>query len=102
MSLWDSLPGVIPDAAPSSVESLSLIHIWMNGLYQYARELGFEPSRSTYVNRCDLCFDIKRYLCREHPTADIGYPSYFGHSRFVQNKRDIQYPRWDVPGTDTA
>ena len=57
----------------------------MNGLYQYARELGFEPSRSTYVNRCDLCFDIKRYLCREHPTADIGYPSYFEQSDYDQN-----------------
>jgi hypothetical protein len=34
------------------------------GLYRVATEQGFSPRRR-YVNRCDLCEDVRRYLVRE-------------------------------------
>lgn len=52
------------------------------GLLDYAKGFGFTPSRERYVNRCDLCFDIKRFLKQAHPTADIGYPSFFSQSDY--------------------
>ncbi|MDJ0804904.1 MAG: hypothetical protein QNI97_18660 [Desulfobacterales bacterium] len=35
----------------------------INGLFALAQEnYGFEPSRSTYLNHCDLCTDIRQHL----------------------------------------
>ncbi len=38
-------------------------------LYQYARACGFEPDE--YVSKCELCFFIRAFLSRTHPSRDV-------------------------------
>ncbi len=42
----------------------------IGGLYNLACEVyGFEPTRETYLNHCDLCTDIRSYLVRRSDAA---------------------------------
>lgn len=42
-----------------------LAHSGIRGMYQLAcQELGFSPGRSGYINKCDLCTEIRYFLVR--------------------------------------
>ena len=42
----------------------------IKGLYSYATENGFKENRS-YTSKCELCFEIRKYLNKNKKTADI-------------------------------
>ncbi len=51
-----------------------LANTGINGLYEYARQRGFTHDEDGYVNRCDLCFSLRKHLLSAAPSADI-YPA---------------------------
>jgi len=78
MDLFENyVPGLCPGlamgaedvTAPLSAEEYPFLSLLagegINGLFQALRErYGFEPEE-TYVSKCDLCFDIRRFLVLE-------------------------------------
>ena len=51
------------------------------GLYYHAENHGFKANETGYVSKCDLCFDIRKYLINTCPTADL-YPKKYYSSDF--------------------
>ncbi len=45
----------------------------LKSLYSYAGEQGFSPNKNGYASKCDVCFDMRKFLLNKKPTADI-YP----------------------------
>lgn len=57
----EDLGGPLPAGQYPLLEQL--VTTGIRGLYELARQdYGFVPSRETYLNHCDLCTDIRRYL----------------------------------------
>jgi hypothetical protein len=62
------------------VNFLSVINGGLNGLYERARIVGFNPDPNGYVSKCALCLDIKRYISEKYAPCDIGPADFFEES----------------------
>ena len=64
----EDLGGPLPAGQYPLLEQLATTGI--RGLYERARQdYDFIPSRETYLNHCDLCTDIRRYLIQRDDAA---------------------------------
>lgn len=43
----------------------------IRALWDYARKAGFEPAASGYITKCDLCVDMRLWLRKKLPSADL-------------------------------
>lgn len=46
-------------------------------LFEYAAEKGFVPKNTGYPTRCALCFDMRLYLYKNCPTADLDSAGFY-------------------------
>ena len=50
----------------------------LDGLLQYAQDLGFVLDENGYVSKCELCFALRKYLVRHNtPTPDLTPASFY-------------------------
>lgn len=46
-------------------------------LFKYAKSKGFVPDTDGYPTRCTLCYKIREYLFKNHPSADLAPASFY-------------------------
>ena len=51
----------------------------MEGLFNFARGLGYEESERGYVSRCDLCLDLRRYLVSRGDFRELAPRDFYEH-----------------------
>ncbi len=57
-------------------------------LFEYALQKGFVPQEKGYPTRCALCFAMREYLEREHPSADLAPADFYNQMRKALNSAD--------------
>lgn len=64
----------------------AIINGGLEALFKKAEVMGFAPNEKGYVSKCGLCFDMKKYICKnikaktENEPADIGPIGFFEES----------------------
>ena len=56
-----------------------LIHEDMEGLFQYAQDLGYQDSPDGYVSKCDLCLDIRSFLASRQDFKELSPKAFYEH-----------------------
>ena len=51
----------------------------VQGLFQFARDLGYQESRKGYVSKCDLCLDLRKYLCSIQDFEELNPKEFYRH-----------------------
>lgn len=54
-----------------------IINNGIAGFFEAAQKKGFIPAKEEYATKCALCYDIKKYLNKKFPCADIGPDGFF-------------------------
>lgn len=65
-----------------------LIEGGTKSLYEYAKEMGFEPDKKGYATRCEFCFAMREYLERTHKSFDLSDSDYYSEMRKVMIKQN--------------
>ncbi len=50
-----------------------------NQFVQFARDLGYQESRKGYVSKCDLCLDLRKYLCFIQDFEELNPKEFYAH-----------------------
>ena len=56
------------------------IHEDMEGLFQYARDFGYQESPEGYVSNCDLCLDIRSFLASRENFEELRPKAFYEHT----------------------
>jgi len=51
----------------------------MEGLFRFARDLGYEEAESGYLSKCDLCTDLRRHLASVGDFAELSPKAFYEH-----------------------
>jgi hypothetical protein len=51
----------------------------MRGLYQFAQDLGYQPSQDGYVSKCDLCLEIRKHLVSVGDFSELQPRQFYTH-----------------------
>jgi hypothetical protein len=51
----------------------------LKGLYEFARDLGYEALPDGYFSKCHLCTDIRRHLALKGDFKELGPKEFYGH-----------------------
>jgi len=51
----------------------------IDGLFHYASEFDYQESREGYVSKCDLCLDIRKYLCTVKDFVELNPGEFYAH-----------------------
>ena len=54
-----------------------LVNGGLEKLFEYAQFKGFVPDKEGYPTRCTLCYKIREYLFKNHPSADLAPASFY-------------------------
>lgn len=77
VDIWDLARGEIdPEKYPVVTR---LMKGGLGALYEYARERGFAAGES--ASRCELCYFIREYLARTHPSRDVNPECFYESMR---------------------
>ena len=56
-----------------------LINEDIQGFFHYASEFGYQESRAGYVSKCDLCLDLRKYLCTVKDFEELNPKEFYTH-----------------------
>jgi hypothetical protein len=49
------------------------------GLFQFAKDLGYQEPAEGYVSKCHLCVDIRKYLLTKGGFEELRPPEFYLH-----------------------
>jgi hypothetical protein len=51
----------------------------VKGLFQLARDLGYQEAERGYLSKCDLCLDLRKYLASKQDFAELRPKEFYAH-----------------------
>ena len=63
----------------------------MEGLFQYAQDLGYQESLQGYVSKCDLCLDIRSFLASRESFEELRPKAFYEHVNMTAISFDVDH-----------
>ena len=51
----------------------------MEGLFRFAKDLGYNESQEGYLSKCDLCLDIRKHLVSKKDFEELKPEQFYAH-----------------------